>query len=102
MDIQATGQGQPPFRPSTEAALLRYIMAVLCPTMELSDEELMTSSALLDTAQVIFLWHPQTIAWCWKVWGDQRIVHAEIIDYVVGDGWQVHRCPRSDNLPVRL
>ena len=84
--MQATGGGRPPFRPSTEAALLRYIMAVLCPTTELlPDEELINPLASLDVAQAILLWHSRTIAWCWKIWNDQRVAHAEVIDYMVGD-----------------
>jgi len=78
------------FRPNTDATLLRHIVVIMRPTTGFStDTELITPSPTLDIAQVIFLRHPQTIMWCWKLWNDPRIAHAEIIDQLTAT-WLYH------------
>ncbi|KAH9937561.1 uncharacterized protein B0H18DRAFT_201818 [Fomitopsis serialis] len=78
------------FRPNTDATLLRHIVVVMRPTTGFStDTDLITPSTTLDAAQVIFLRHPQTMTWCWKLWNDPRIAHAETIDQLTAT-WLYH------------
>ncbi|KAH9946799.1 hypothetical protein B0H21DRAFT_741825 [Amylocystis lapponica] len=74
-------QEDEPFRPHTDATLLRYVQLVMCNNLPTTSAELIIPIELLDVPQTIFIRWGCTVPWCWSKWDDPRIAHSEIVDY---------------------
>jgi hypothetical protein len=53
------------------------------PTQDDSHLRLTTPPEGLDLAQSILVRWGETLPWCWSTWDDPRIVHVDIITYLV-------------------